>query len=390
MKWVRIDEIAEVNPRGRALPLSSNDLVTFVPMAAVSEMTRTVVAPEVRPYHEVAKGYTYFEEGDVIVAKITPCFENGKIALAEQLPHPIAFGSTEYHVFRAGNNVFNRFLFHLLQAPIVLSNGASQMKGAAGQKRVPADFFKSLEIPLPSLAEQKRIAGILDEADELRTRRRESLAQLDALLRSIFLEMFGDPVTNSKEWELDKIGSLGQVITGNTPSRKHPDYYGDTIEWIKSDNINDPSYILTKAAEFLSKEGMRVARLAPAGSILVTCIAGSPSCIGNSAIADREVAFNQQINAFIPGERLILWYAFGLLMFGKRLVQLASTNSMKGMVSKSAFSNIRIPVPPLKLQAKFAELATTSEALKVHYLTQLTELDTLFASLQSRAFRGEL
>ena len=261
---------------------------------------------------------------------------------------------------------------------------------AAKGKTLNKAKLKLLRIPLPPLAKQKRIARILDAADALRAKRREALGQLDTLLQSIFLDMFGDPVTNPMEWDTSVLGEVGEVVTGNTPSRKRPEYYGKDIEWIKSDNINHPSFFLTEADERLSVAGKEVARTSPKGSILVTCIAGSPSCIGNAAIADREIAFNQQINAFVPGEHIALWFAFGVFWVGKRLVQRASTNSMKGMVSKSAFSSISIPIPPISLQSRFTAIAESIERQKASQRTHLAELDTLFASLQSRAFRGDL
>ena len=266
-----------------------------------------------------------------------------------------------------------------------------QSKGrGATFKEVSKKIVEDLQIPLPPLPEQKRIAGILDAADALRAKRREALAQLDTLLQSTFLDMFGDPVTNPMGWDTSALGEVGEVITGNTPSRKHPEYYGEDIEWIKSDNINDPSFVLTEAEERLSVAGKAVARTSPRGSILVTCIAGSPSCIGNAAIAAREVAFNQQINAFVPGERIALWFAFGMFWVGKRLVQSASTSSMKGMVSKSAFSAISIPIPPTSLQSRFDAIGESVEHQKASQRAHLAELDTLFTSLQSRAFRGDL
>ena len=274
-------------------------------------------------------------------------------------------------------------------SPLVVAQIRAKSHGAI-MAGFNSSLLKSLRIPLPPLAEQKRIAGILDAADALRAKRREALAQLDALLQSTFLDMFGDPVTNPMKWDTSALGEVGEVITGNTPSRKRPEYYGEDIEWIKSDNINDPSFVLTEAEERLSVAGKAVARTSPKGSILVTCIAGSPSCIGNAAIADREVAFNQQINAFLPGERIALWFAFGVFWVGKRLVQSASTNSMKGMVSKSAFSGIFVPIPPTSLQRRFAAIAESVERQKASQRAHLAELDTLFASLQSRAFRGDL
>ena len=258
---------------------------------------------------------------------------------------------------RANAEVEPAYLERFLRSPRALAFYRAKLRGTTARRRaLPRDVFLRLTIPLPPLAEQKRIAGILDAVDALRAKRREALAQLDTLLQSTFLDMFGDPVTNPMRWDTSALGAVGEIITGNTPSRKRPEYYGNDIEWIKSDNINDPSFVLTEAEERLSVAGKAVARTSPRGSILVTCIAGSPSCIGNAAIADREVAFNQQINAFVPGERIALWFAFGVFWVGKRLVQRASTNSMKGMVSKSAFSAISIPLPPMSLQHRFAAI----------------------------------
>ena len=267
---------------------------------------------------------------------------------------------------------------------------ASQSKTGSAIRRIILKDLKRVRFPLPPLAEQKRIAAILDAADAVRAKRRETLAQLDTLIQSTFLDMFGDPVTNPMGWDTFNLEQVGQVITGNTPSRKRPEYYGDNIEWIKSDNINDPSVFLTEAEERLSVAGKAVARTTPKGSILVTCIAGSPACIGNAAIADREVAFNQQINAFVPGERIRSWFAIGMFLVGKRLVQSASTNAMKGMVSKSAFSAVSVPVPPMSLQSRFAAIFESINQQKASQRAHLAELDTLFASLQSRAFRGDL
>lgn len=247
-----------------------------------------------------------------------------------------------------------------------------------------------VDVQLPSLPQQKRIAEILDVVEKLRIKRQYCLSELDALVQSTFQDMFGDPVVNEKGWQLCQISSLGEVITGNTPSRKKPEYYGSTIEWIKSDNINNPSFLLTRADEGLSDEGKNVARVAPKGSILVTCIAGSKSCIGNAAVADRDVAFNQQINAFVPNNKIELWYAFGLFLVGKRLIQRASTDSMKGMVSKSAFSAIEIPIPSRDLQSRFASIVEAIERQKARQHLHLAEIDALLASLQIRAFNGEL
>jgi type I restriction enzyme S subunit len=257
------------------------------------------------------------------------------------------------------------------------------------QASVNRDSLLGLELPLPPLPEQRRIAAVLDRADALRATCRAALAQLDQLTRAIFLEMFGDPIANPKGWPKRRIREIGRVVTGNTPPRSQAHLFGTAIEWIKSDNINTPQDYLTRAEEGLSEAGRLVGRIVPAGSILVTCIAGSPDCIGNAALADRDVAFNQQINALVPEQGDSTFFYFQLVV-GKRLVQSASTSGMKGMVSKSRFEQIELLFPPLALQSEFARRAAAVERLKEAHRASLAELDALFASLQHRAFRGEL
>jgi type I restriction enzyme S subunit len=143
LQRVPISEVAEVNPRLRSKP-RQDELVSFVPMAAVSEKTVSIESPVDRPFAEVAKGFTPFERGDVIVAKITPCFENGKMAYAVDLPRAVGAGSTEFHVLRPKPSLNGAYLFHMLRLPAVRADGARKMQGAAGQRRVPAGFFASL------------------------------------------------------------------------------------------------------------------------------------------------------------------------------------------------------------------------------------------------------
>ena len=283
------------------------------------------------------------------------------------------------------DKVTTDFLYRFL----CLADMRKLTKKTTGLDSIAFSDLRIVAIPLPPLAEQRRIAEVLDKAEALRAKRRAALAQLDSLTKSLFLDLFGDPVTNPKGWPTKPLGEIGKVITGNTPPRSNPNYYGKHIEWIKSDNINTPHYYLTKATEGLSESGKSIARTVPAGSILITCIAGSPECIGNASMTDREVAFNQQINAFIP-DKEDAHFIYAQMIVGKRLIQEASTAGMKGMVSKGRFEQILFPLPPISLQREFARRVTAVEKLKTAQRAALAELDALFASLQHRAFRGEL
>ena len=158
----RLKLAADFNPPAsevRGLPADTD--VSFVPMEAVGEYGGIDLSRN-KLLAEVAAGYTYFRDGDVVVAKITPCFENGKGALAERLTNDIAFGTTELHVFRAKSKIDRRFLFYVTLGDAFRRLGEADMYGAGGQKRVSESFFKNFKHPLPPQAEQRAIAAFLD------------------------------------------------------------------------------------------------------------------------------------------------------------------------------------------------------------------------------------
>jgi type I restriction enzyme S subunit len=387
-----LQEIVEVNPRFKGgQPLLTDDPVSFIPMAAISEHSKKIVLVEQRSYGEVAKGYTYFEEGDVIVAKITPCFENGKMALVTGLPYPVAFGSTEFHVFRASEYIINSYLFHLLQTPAIQSNGATLMKGAAGQKRVPADYFKTLKIPVPTITEQKRIVKILDAANTLRTKRRESLAQLDTLLQSTFLHMFGDPVTNPMGWEVVKFQSIGSSRLGKmldkgkqVGDRQFPYLANFNVQWGRFEiaELRCMDFTEAERKEFELQKGD-----------LLICEGGE---VGRTAIWQGEhnnIYFQKalhrvRLNSDISIPEYVQYFMWFMAQNGgfRDFTNSATIAHLTGMKLKT----LPFPCPPLNLQRHFATIVESVEQQKARVRTHLAELDALFASLQARAFNGEL
>jgi len=284
------------------------------------------------------------------------------------------------------SDVFNVYLYYVLTQ----TSMQTITKKTTGLDAITFEDLSKVEIPLPPLPEQRRIAAILDKADAIRRKRQESIRLTEEFLRSVFLDMFGDIAMNPKGWDKTPIKELGMVMTGNTPSREKPEYYGDDIEWIKSDNINTPYHFLTEAKEKLSSEGKRVGRVVSDNSVLVTCIAGSPECIGNAALTDKPVAFNQQINAVTPFEGVDPYFLYVQLLVAKKLIQQQSTESMKGMVSKGKFENILLLNPPYPLQEKYGKLFIKCQETFCKNINALTESDNLYGSIIQRAFRGEL
>jgi type I restriction enzyme S subunit len=158
-----LGEIASINPALDRCVVNDEIKVTFVPMRAVEVEGGGLTAPEVRRFGEVKKGYTSFLPGDVIMAKITPCMENGKITVVPDVPGRVCFGSTEFHSIRPEQEVQARWISSYLLQHEIRRAAQRQMTGAVGQMRVPASFLESLQIPLAPAAEQERIADALDE-----------------------------------------------------------------------------------------------------------------------------------------------------------------------------------------------------------------------------------
>ena len=151
----------QLNPVKSELNLPDDALVSFVPMEAVN-LHRNLTLTQEKNISEVYKGYTYFRDNDIVIAKITPCFENGKSAIAQNLTNGIAFGTTELHVLRVNNLLSNPFLYYLSKSDLFMKAGEAEMYGAGGQKRVPEEFIKNFQVALPPLAEQTAIADYLD------------------------------------------------------------------------------------------------------------------------------------------------------------------------------------------------------------------------------------
>ncbi|MEL4248443.1 restriction endonuclease subunit S [Shewanella xiamenensis] len=164
-RWSRLLDLGEINPRNQVEEDAETVVMaTFVPMAAVSELHSIPIAGEVRPWSQISKGYTHFANGDVLLAKITPCFENGKSAVVQGLEYNIGSGSTEFHVFRPiSEDVNPAYVYLFVRSPLFRAKGEASMTGTAGQKRLPTDYFALCAMPLPSTEEQSRIVAKVDE-----------------------------------------------------------------------------------------------------------------------------------------------------------------------------------------------------------------------------------
>ena len=258
---------------------------------------------------------------------------------------------------------------------------------AQGSTRTSIRFaqMKTVFINLPNLNEQKAVVSVLKEAEKAIKLRQQELDKFDELIKARFVEMFGDPVTNPFKFEEKTLKETCTVITGNTPSRAVDKYYGDFIEWIKTDNIISGLLYPTPATECLSEAGMNFGRTVGKGAILMACIAGSIASIGKVCITDRKVAFNQQINAIVPHSYNVL-FLYVMLRVSKDYLVEEINMALKGILSKSKLEEKRFILPPIGLQNEFAAFVVQVDKSKSVVQKSLDETQLLFDSLMQKYF----
>lgn len=376
---VKLRDVAEINP-GVGPISAADEVVAFVAMADVSE-DGSVSAVHKRLLADVGKGYTAFRAGDVLLAKITPCFENGKAAVVEQLPARLGFGSTEFHVLRASPEIDVRFLFHLLWNPDFRRTGASRMTGSAGQKRVPTAFLADFEFSLPSLMEQQRIARTLDKVHNVKRKCLSSTQLANVFLRAVYLNMFGDPVTNPKRWKVEKLSNVGTLDRGVSKHRPRndPSLLGGNHPLIQTGEIaNCDGYIHTYTHTY-SDKGLQQSKLWPAGTLCITIAAN----IAKTGILRFDACFPDSVVGFSTSEPSIVEYVRFWLSFLQKTLEANAPESAQKNINLAILRALEIPVPPIDLIRKFSDLVLATESIKTSQATMLRKSTVLDRALRN-------
>ena len=253
------------------------------------------------------------------------------------------------------------------------------------QNNINLTTLKKFEIPLINVDKQLNIVEILEKVERMIDLKKKEIDDLDLLIKARFVEMFGDPANNPKKFEEQSLKDTCKIITGNTPSRAVEEYYGDFVEWIKTDNIVSGAINPTRAVEYLSEEGMKAGRVVKEDTILMACIAGSIASIGRVCVTDRTVAFNQQINAIVPKDYNPL-FLYVLLQISKDYLIEDVSMALKGILSKSKLEEKEFIVPPLELQQQFADFVQQVDKSKLAVQKSLEKTQQLFDSLMQEYF----
>lgn len=232
MKTIPLSDLAEVNPSPALPPLSPDDRVSFIPMSDVDESGRWVHR-QTRRLREIGPGYTAFREGDVLVAKITPCLENGKGAHALGLENGAGYGTTEFHVLRARPGNSAEFVFQVTQSEAFRIKAADQMIGSAGQQRVPARFFSTFEVPALDLEEQETAAQSVGQIDAAIEQSETLIAKRHRLHRGLIDALLTRGVDASGQVRRLETGAFQKTPLGLLPAEWSAAPLGDVLTGIE-------------------------------------------------------------------------------------------------------------------------------------------------------------
>jgi len=276
-----------------------------------------------------------------------------------------------------------RYLFYALK------------KASLGEKKITTsipglnrDDFYDTEIPLPPLDEQKRIAAILDKADALRRKRQQAIDLADQFLRSVFLEMFGDPVTNPKGWPTANFGEVGTLDRGKSKHRPRndPALLGGPYPLIQTGDVaNSKGYIKTFKSTY-SELGLKQSRMWPAGTLCITIAAN----IAKTGVLTFDACFPDSVVGFKPNGHVTVEYVRYWMGFLQKMLEANAPESAQKNINLEILRGLEIPVPPQELQEKFTAIIGKANQLTAKADSTIQSGDDLFGALGAQAFSGEL
>ena len=378
----RLDEIAEFNPRES---LKKGSIAKKISMDKLQPFCRDVPGFELEPY----SGGTKFRNGDTIMARITPCLENGKTAKVSVLENgEVGFGSTEYIVFRAKDGCDPDFLYYLVTSPIVRGPAIKSMVGSSGRQRVQTDVLQTLMVKVPDLETQQSISGILKSLDDKIAANRKINDNLEQQAQALYQELF---ITNTDpSWETGTISNLGTVIGGSTPSKARPEYYTKNgIAWITPKDLSiNKSKFITHGESDITELGLKnsSATVMPEGTVLFS----SRAPIGYIAIAAGNITTNQGFKSVVPNAEIGTAYVYYYLKQNLSMIERLASGSTFKEVSGGTMKSVPAIVPDSKTIQEFNNFCLPIFEQQKVLETQNRTLAGLRDSLLPKLMSGEL
>ncbi|WP_332375814.1 restriction endonuclease subunit S [Faecalibacterium taiwanense] len=386
----KLGEVCLINPK--SCTLRDDTEVSFIPMTKVGEHGE-FDASEIKNYSEVKKGFTNFQNGDILFAKITPCMENGKGAIAHNMKNGIGFGSTEFHVLRPDTDkITSEWLYYLTTWKTFRKEAEKNMTGSAGQKRVPKTFLENYVVNLPDIDTQKSENKILRKVDDLIFLRKQQLVKLDELVKARFVEMFGDVLLNSMQWPEKTLENMADIVSGITKGRKTAEADLQEVPYMAVSNVKDGYIDWTTVKTILAtRQEIEQYRLMP-DDILMT-EGGDPDKVGRGAIIKvplkNSIHQNHIFRVRLDEQEILPSFFAEYLRHQKaKRYFLGCAKQTTGIASINMRQLRALPtlVPPLSLQKQFAAFVERVDQQKQTVQQGLEKLELMKKALMQEYF----
>jgi type I restriction enzyme S subunit len=381
-------EYIDINPKETII---RGCLAKKIPMDKLQPFCRDIPEYETSEFN----GGSKFRNGDTIMARITPCLENGKTAMVNILDsNEVGFGSTEYIVFRAKKNLTTPdFVYYLICSSLVRDPAIKSMVGSSGRQRVQTDVIANLDIDFPKLSDQVKIAGVLKSLDDkiaLNNAINNNLEQqAQAIFKSWFVDF--DPFGGNRpiDWITGIVDDLGaEIICGKTPSTKKKEYYGGNTPFITIPDMHGCVYNVS-TERYLSAAGVasQPKKTLPHNTVCISCIGTA----GLVTLVSEKSQSNQQINSIVPKEGISAYYIYLLMQtLSETINKLGQSGSTIVNLNKTQFGKIPVPIPSEQVLCNFDTLCKPLFEMILSNQKENIKLANLRDTLLPKLMAGEL
>jgi type I restriction enzyme S subunit len=378
---VTLESVAQINPT-ESLPKGT--IAKKIAMDALQPFTKRPSSFDIEAYN----GGMKFKNGDTIVARITPCLENGKTAYIDLLEdNEVAYGSTEYIVLRERLGVTDKqFLYYFSISPIFRDVAIASMTGSSGRQRVQTDVVKKHVFEMPSLIEQKAIASVLSSLDDKIDLLHRQNTTLEAMAETLFRQWFVEEAQD--DWEEKPLSFYGDIVCGKTPSKQNHSYFNGEVPFIKIPDMHGNPFIF-KTEDALTELGRSSQnnKTVPPYSICVSCIA----TVGLVSISTKPSQTNQQINTIIPKQSRYRYFLYLTMKASYDLLHAEASGGTATLnLNTGNFSRIGVPLPPDNLLLEFESIIDPIFNKIYHNQSQVLTLEKLRDNLLPKLMSGEV
>jgi type I restriction enzyme M protein len=346
----RIGDVCIVNPRKSQMAERKPDTrVSFVPMADLNEHCISFQPSDEKKLSKVSASYTYFEDNDVLLAKVTPCFENGKAAIARGLLNGIGFGSSEFYVLRSGGQVLPEWLYFCVVHPLFRDAAIAQMTGTGGLQRIPRDYVENFQIPLPSLEVQKEIVAEVEGYQNV----------IDGA-RAV-IDNYRPNISIHPDWPMVELEEACDIQRGKFSHRprNEPRFYGGEYPFIQTGDVVRANGGKITFTQTLNEEGLLVSKLFQPPIVVITIAAN----IGDTAVLDFPSCFPDSVVGLIPKTGTDVRYLEVIMRTKKQNLNNIAPQAAQKNINIEILKTVKIPLPPLATQQAIVAEIEAEQAL---------------------------